>query len=317
MMFAWPWAFVLLPLPWLIWWRLPARVSADRLRHPLVQGWLAASEQNEPTRSGRLGFWLWLVWLLLIVALARPQTLGPPLIPNQPGRNIMLVVDLSLSMTEADMEWQGRPLSRYQAVQIVVGDFVRQRRGDALGLVVFGDFAALQAPLTPDVDAVEGVLSTLQPGMAGNSTAIGDGLVMAVQRLHEVEADNPVIILLSDGENSPDSLPPELGIEAAQAGGVHIHTIGFGAEPRLGVFSMSNSSVDEATLMDIAEQTGGQYFRARSTAELIEVYRQLDLLEPSPQRSLNSRQASDWFWLPTLLALLFLGLGRWLARRPL
>ncbi|WP_157954457.1 VWA domain-containing protein [Saccharospirillum mangrovi] len=318
MSLAWPWALLALPLPWLIWWRLPARVSADRLRHPLVHSWLAASDSREPARSGRLGFWLWLVWLLLIVALARPQTLGPPLIPTQPGRNIMLVVDLSLSMAEADMEWQGRPLSRYQAVQAVVGDFVRQRRGDALGLVVFGDFAALQAPLTPDVEAVEGVLRTLQPGMAGNSTAIGDGLAMAVQRLHEVQASDAVIILLSDGENTAGELSPQQGAEAAEASGVRVHSIGFGAEPRLGVFSMSGSTVDEATLKEIAERTGGQYFRARSTEELAEVYRQLDALEPSPQRSLNARQARDWFWLPALVALLVLSLGRWLAlaRRP-
>ncbi|MFG1498358.1 VWA domain-containing protein [Saccharospirillum sp. HFRX-1] len=310
MIFAWPWALLALPLPWLLWWRLPARATADRLRHPVVQGWLGDSNEREPARSGRAGFWLWLVWALLIVALARPQTLGPPLIPAQPGRNMMLVVDLSLSMAEADMQWQNQTVSRYQAVQAVVGDFVRQRRGDALGLIVFGDFAALQAPLTPDVDAVEAVLATLQPGMAGNSTAIGDALALAVQRLRQAQAEEAVIILLSDGENTAGELQPWQGAEAAEASGVRVHSIGFGADPRLGVFSMTNSTVDEATLSAIAEQTGGRYFRARSTQELATVYQQLNALEPSRQRSLNSRQTHDWFWLPSLAALGLLTLGR-------
>lgn len=310
MIFAWPWALLALPLPWLLWWRLPARATADRLRHPLVQSWLGSRREREPARSGRAGFWLWLVWPLLILALARPQTLGPPLIPSQPGRSMMLVVDLSLSMAEADMQWQGQTISRYQAVQAVVGDFVRQRRGDALGLIVFGDFAALQAPLTPDVDAVEAVLATLQPGMAGHSTAIGDALALAVQRLRQAQAEEAVIILLSDGENTAGELVPTQGADAAEASGVRVHSIGFGAEPRLGVFTLSNSAVDEATLSAIAEQTGGRYFRARSTEELAAVYQQLNALEPSPQRSLNSRQTHDWFWIPALVALCLLALGR-------
>jgi len=310
MIFAWPWALLALPLPWLLWWRLPARATADRLRHPVVQGWLGDSREREPTRSSRAGFWLWLVWVLLIAALARPQTVGPPLIPVQPGRSMMLVVDLSLSMAEADMQWQTQTVSRYQAVQAVVGDFVRQRRGDALGLIVFGDFAALQAPLTPDVDAVDGVLATLQPGMAGNSTAIGDALALAVQRLRQAQTEDAVIILLSDGENTAGELMPWQGAEAAEASGVRVHSIGFGAEPRLGVFTMSNSSVDEVTLSSIAEQTGGRYFRARSTQELAAVYQQLDALEPSAQRSLNNRQTHDWFWGPALAALALLALGR-------
>lgn len=314
MIFAWPWMLLALPMPVLLWWRLPAQVAADRLRHPLIQSWVAGGVERETTPAGRSGFWLWLVWPLLILALARPQTLGPPLIPEQPGRNLMLVVDLSLSMAEADMQWQGQTISRYQAVQAVVGDFVKQRRGDALGLIVFGDFAALQAPLTPDVDAVDAVLATLQPGMAGNRTAIGDALALAVQRLRQVQTSEAVIILLSDGENTAGELIPAQGAEAAQASGVRVHSIGFGAEPRLGVFTMSGSSVDEATLAGIAKQTGGRYFRARSTEELAAVYQQLNALEPSPQRTLNHRQTHDWFWLPALVALALLTLGRLLSR---
>ncbi|WP_146171160.1 VWA domain-containing protein [Saccharospirillum sp. MSK14-1] len=315
MIFAWPWALLALPLPWLLWWQLPARATADRLQHPLMQRWLGSHRDQEPARSGRSGFWLWLVWPLLIVALARPQTLGPPLIPAQPGRSLMLVVDLSMSMAEADMRWQNQTISRYQAVQAVVGDFVRQRRGDALGLIVFGDFAALQAPLTPDVDAVEGVLATLQPGMAGSRTAIGDALALAVQRLRQSQADNAVIILLSDGANTTGEVLPAQSAEAAEASGIRVHSIGFGAEPRLGVFTMSNSAVDEAALSAIADRTGGRYFRARSTEELAAVYQQLNALEPSPQRSLNSRQTHDWFWVPALVALVLLALGRWLSGR--
>lgn len=314
MTLAWPWALLALPAPWLVWRFWPAPLAADRLEHPWLADWVQVSPGSR-SRPARSGFWLWLVWGLLVVALARPQSIGPPLIPAQTGRDLMLVVDLSLSMSETDMDWQGQRISRIQAVQAVVGDFVRQRRGDALALVVFGDFAAVQAPLTPDVEAVAGLLATLRPGMAGNSTAIGDGLGLAVQRLRQADSEDAAIILLSDGENTAGELSPDQGAEAARASGIAIHAIGFGGDSQLGVFGLGGSGVDEASLERLARHTGGHYFRARSTAELAAVYRRLDELEPSPGRGLRDRLTREWFWLPAAAALALLVTGQALGLR--
>ncbi|GGX73585.1 VWA domain-containing protein [Saccharospirillum salsuginis] len=311
MSLAWPWIFVLLPLPWLIWRFAPGTSRRDPLEHPYLASWVQR-EGRAPASSGRQrGVWLWLVWALLLVALARPQTVGEPIMPEQPGRSLMLVVDMSRSMLEEDMTWQGRYITRYQAVQNVVGDFVRQRQGDALGLVVFGDFADIQAPLTPDIEAVRELLLDLIPGMAGNGTAIGDGLGLAVKRLRDVSVPDKVIVLLSDGENNAGRLTPAEAAKAAAASDIRVHAIGFGGEPRIGLFgTRSGDGVDERALRNLAEQTGGQYFRARSTDELEAVYERIDELEPSALDGPEHRLAREWFWVPTALALGLLALGR-------
>lgn len=317
MTFAWPWALLLLPLPWLVWRFWPSAEPRDRLEHPYLIHWAnpGAGSDKQSGSIGR-GFWLWLVWGLMVLALVRPQTLGPPLVPETPARNLMLVVDMSGSMQEADMEWQNQRITRYQAVQSVVSDFVERRQGDAVGLVVFGDFADIQAPLTPDTQAVSELLAGLRPGMAGENTAIGDGLGLAVKRLRALDARDKVVILLSDGENTAGKLTPDQGAEAAAASDIRVHTIAFGGEIRPGMFGMlSGAGVDERALTRIAEQTEGQFFRARSTGELEAVYQQLDKLEPSPRSGQELRLAREWFWLPAGLAWLLLVLGPLLQHR--
>lgn len=311
MSIAWPWVFLLLPLPWLVWRLTPPSKAEDPLSHPYLATWVASEPGHiKSAPQARRGFWLWLVWLALLVALARPQTVGAPLVPEQPGRNLMLVVDMSRSMLQEDMAWQGRRITRYQAVQAVVGDFVSERQGDALGLVVFGDFADIQAPLTPDTEAVRELLFDLVPGMAGNGTAIGDGLGLAVKRLRDVEAPDKVIVLLSDGENNSGRLTPSEAAKAAAESNIWVHTIGFGGNPRLGLFGLVGDDVDEQALQGLADQTGGRYFRARSTEELQAVYERIDDLEPSAQDGPEQRLVREWFWVPGTLALVLLMLGR-------
>lgn len=311
MSLAWPWVFLLLPLPWLIWRFVPGASRRDPLEHPYLASWAQTDSRAPATASRRRGLWLWLVWALLLVALARPQTVGEPIMPDQPGRSLMLVVDMSRSMLEEDMAWEGRRITRYRAVQHVVGDFVRERQGDALGLVVFGDFADIQAPLTPDTEAVRDLLLDLVPGMAGNGTAIGDGLGLAVKRLRDVSVPDKVIVLLSDGENNSGRLTPADAGKAAAASDIRVHTIGFGGERRAGLFGMlGGEGVDERALENLAEQTGGRYFRARSTEELDAVYERIDSLEASVLDSPEQRLAREWFWVPATLALLLLALGR-------
>jgi Ca-activated chloride channel family protein len=304
-----------MPVPWIVGRWFPAVDVGDRLDHPLLARWSAGRAQASGN-SRRQSRWLWLVWALLLLALARPQTLGPWVEPEQPARAIMMVVDLSRSMEEPDMEWRGQRVRRYQAVQQVVGDFARERRGDALGLVVFGEFADTQAPLTPDVDAVRELLFDVLPGMAGDSTAIGDALGLAVRRLRDQPTLDPVILLLSDGENNAGELEPMEAAAAARDSGIRVHTIAFGRPGGAEVFGLvRGAGVDVETLGRVARVTGGELFVAENTDELAAVYDRIDELEPSPRTSQARRLAQEWFWLPALAALLVIMIGQH-ARLP-
>jgi Ca-activated chloride channel family protein len=305
MNFAWPWFIAALPLLWLV----PASKSSAQqgaLNHPYLA--TLASPQNSLTSKRKLSlFWI-LSWLFLILALMRPQWIGEPITNSQAGRSIFLSVDLSESMLTEDMSWNGASTYRYKAVQEVVSEFVEQRKGDFLGLVVFGSFAAVQAPLTPDTGAVQKLLFDLIPGMAGKSTAIGDGLAQAVKQLRESKSKDKIIILLSDGANNSGSISPTDAITAAQKSGIRVYTIGFGGDPSVSsIFSfMRASSIDEDTLKTIAEQTDGQYFRATSAGELQQVFELIDKLETDEKDIDNFRQINELYWLPLILALLFL-----------
>jgi Ca-activated chloride channel family protein len=315
MTMAWWWILLLMPVPWIVGRWFPAVDVGDRLDHPLLARWSAGRAQASGN-SRRQSRWLWLVWALLLLALARPQTLGPWVEPEQPARAIMMVVDLSRSMEEPDMEWRGQRVRRYQAVQQVVGDFARERRGDALGLVVFGEFADTQAPLTPDVDAVRELLFDVLPGMAGDSTAIGDALGLAVRRLRDQPTLDPVILLLSDGENNAGELEPMEAAAAARDSGIRVHTIAFGRPGGAEVFGLvRGAGVDVETLGRVARVTGGELFVAENTDELAAVYDRIDELEPSPRTSQARRLAQEWFWLPALAALLVIMIGQH-ARLP-
>jgi Ca-activated chloride channel family protein len=310
MTLAWWWMLALMPVPWLIARLFKAVDAGDRLDHPVLARW-SGGGARAGGKSRLKSRWLWLVWALLLVALARPQTLGPWVEPEQPARAIMLVVDVSRSMEEPDMEWDGQRVRRYQAVQQVVGDFARQRQGDALGLVVFGEFADTQAPLTPDVEAVRDLLFDVLPGMAGDSTAIGDALGLAVRRLRSQPVTDPVILLLSDGENNAGELEPMEAAGAARDSGIRVHTIAFG-QSRSGNFFglMRGAGVDVETLGRVARETGGELFVAENTDELARVYDRIDTIEPSPRSGQPQRLAADWFWVPALAALLVLVAGQ-------
>lgn len=316
MSFAWLWAFALLPLPWVIRrWVKPVE-AGDRLEHPLLFQWANRSPQPG-VRTGSKGIWLWLAWALLVLALARPQTSGPLILLDEPARHMMLVLDLSLSMEEPDMTWQGAQVSRYFALQRVVDEFLQQRQGDAVGVAVFGDFAAIHTPLTPDIAAVRSMVDELRPGMAGRQTAMGDGLGLAVQRLRDYEAPDKVVILLSDGDNNAGELEPQEAAQAAAASNIRVYSIAFGGERQTGVFSLfQGSQMDEAQLQRVSDLTGGQFFRARSTEELLQVYQRISELESGQFRTLPQRQVQEHFFWPLLLALGLIVLGGfWKNRR--
>jgi Ca-activated chloride channel family protein len=255
----------------------------------------------------------WLVWLLLVTALANPTWLDEPItLPNE-GRDIMLAVDLSGSMTEQDMAYQGQYVDRLTMVKAVLSDFIEQRQGDRLGLILFGDTAFLQTPLTRDVKTVSQMLSEAQIGLVGRATAIGDALGLSVKRFASKDESNRIVVLLTDGQNTAGNLDPEEALLLAREEGIKVYTIGVGSDnPRgfslFNMGGMSGGSLDETLLKRIAEQTGGLYFRAKDVAGLQQIYQELDKLEPISADEQTFRPQSALFYFPLLIALTLIGL---------
>ncbi|WP_278405255.1 vWA domain-containing protein [Pseudoalteromonas ruthenica] len=313
--FAWPWAFALLPLPWLI-----ALIAGKQKHHSTLMLRIHAlahmgMTNTKATPSRKWPHWLLaIVWALVVASAANPVFRGEPITLSEPGRDIMLAVDLSGSMREQDMAYQGRFVDRLSVVKAVLSEFISQRRGDQLGLILFADTAFLQTPLTRDVDTVAQMLEESQIGLVGRATAIGDALGLSVKRFNEKSQSNKVVILLTDGQNTAGNLKPEEALILAKDAGVKVYTVGVGADGRNqgGLFSMLGSSgamLDESLLKTIAEQTGGQYFRATDTQSLANIYKELDALEPQAEQEQTFRPVDALFYLPLSGALLMLFLA--------
>jgi Ca-activated chloride channel family protein len=287
----WPWVFFLLPLPFVATRLLGPIASRDvALRVPNAEAFrdlAPARSARAPRRSSR--FLLWCAWIALLVAAARPQLIGPPTDLPVSGRDLLLAVDISGSMNTEDMLLDGQPVDRLTVVKRVAREFIERRRGDRVGLVLFGSNAYLQAPLTFDLATLAALLEETPIGIAGGKTAIGDAIGLSVKRLRDRPADARVLILLTDGANNVGEVLPLKAAELAAIAGVRIHTIGVGAESmRVPGFFRDrvvnpSADLDEPTLRAIAERTGGRYFRARDTAELESIYRLIDALEPIEQ----------------------------------
>jgi Ca-activated chloride channel homolog len=311
--FAWPWVFVLLPLPWLVWRALKPAMPGQALRLPHAS--LAWNVGDRVSTRGA-SFWLLaLGWVCLVTAAARPQTLGPPQAQQHSGRAMMLAVDLSGSMQTPDMQLGGQQLSRFGAVEAIAGDFISRRKGDELGLVLFGTHAFLVTPITYDLDAVRAQLQSAVVGLPGTETAIGDAIAVATKRLAALPEQARVLILLTDGVNNSGSISPQDAAKAAKAAGVRIYTIGIGATrmtvPGLFGDSVINPSADlDADMLTyIAHETGGQFYRATDGNQLADSYRAIDALEPMPQQGPSLRLRHELFRAPLIAAALCLLCG--------
>ncbi len=316
----WPYLLALVPLPLIVRWLSKAQdQSASAIQVPFFKTVNGLKESQLDSNSGH---WakaslLWLMWLSLLLAAARPTWVGEPINLPQDRRDLMLAVDISGSMQETDMLVNQRYTNRITAVKAVVGDFVQKRAGDRLGLILFGQQGYLQTPLTYDAKTVNQQLQEAQLGFAGNATAIGDSIGLAIKRLRDRPADSRVLILLTDGANTAGTDPTQAATIAAEAQ-IRIHTVGVGAEEIIekGFFGRSrrvnpSRDLDENTLRLIADKTGGKYFRARDPKELQQIYAEIDSLEPIPEeqtfrptRSLLHWPLSAAFALTALLILL-------------
>ena len=246
--------------------------------------------------------------MLLIAAIARPQWIGEPIeLPNT-GRDLMLGLDLSGSMQIEDMQIGNRLVPRITAVKSIAADFTQRRQGDRVGLILFGTRAYLQAPLTFDLETVTRFIDEAQLGFAGEDTAIGDALGLAIKRLRDRPATSRIFILLTDGQDTASTVDPMEAAALAAQLDVKIYTIGISRN--LGRTTRGRVEVDEAMLNAVAEATGGRYFRATSPAELEASYALLDTLEPVEQDASTFRPKRALSWVPLLGAL---GLACWLA----
>jgi Ca-activated chloride channel family protein len=314
MLLYWPWLLLVLPLPFLLRFILPARepVQQAALKVPFLEDF-GEGESRVVTPNRRWLLWLAaMAWVCLVLAAARPQWLGEPLELAVSGRDLMLAVDVSGSMKEKDFIINNQYVDRLTAIKHVAGQFIQRRVGDRLGLILFGTQAYLHVPLTFDRKTVQTLLNEAFIGITEDDpqTSIGDAIGMAIKRLQDQKTDSRVLILLTDGANTAGEMTPLKAAELAAKHQLKIYTIGIGADEML-VRSLFGSrrvnpsaDLDEKTLTAIADTTGGRYFRARNSEELEHIYAILDQLEPVEKDKQYFRPKSELYAWPLGLALL-------------
>lgn len=310
--FVWPWVFLLLPAPLLVYWGVPKATRDDAA--VFVPFFAEVAGFAGQAQSGRLHFFrllfLTAIWCLLVVALGRPQWIGDPVALPVSGRDLLVAVDISGSMGQEDMVIGNSQVSRITLVKKVLNEFLDRRTGDRVGLILFGTEAYIQAPLTFDRQTVKKLFNEAQIGFAGKKTSIGDAIGLAVKRLKERPADHRVLIMLTDGRNTAGNLQPLQAAELGARTGVTIYTIGVGADEIMvrdffGTRRVNPSGdLDEDMLREIARLTDGRYFRARKSEELAEIYQMIDELEPVAQDNEIVRPVKALFHWPLAAALL-------------
>lgn len=304
--FQYPWMVAALVLPLLVHLLLPPfRVRRPALRVPWFDR-LARFAGRRPTESAAVAratrsqtLCHAIIWILLVVALARPQYLEPAIHKTVPTRDLLLLVDLSGSMeTEDFTNQENKRIDRLSAVQAVLADFLSRREGDRVGLIVFGSAAFVQVPFTQDLDVCKRLLEELSVGMAGPKTALGDAIGLAITLFERSEVKQRVIIALTDGNDTGSQVPPAKAARIAADQGIVLHTVAVGDPAAAG-----EEKLDEATLKEMAAATGGKYFFAGDRQQLEGIYDTLDRLETRKVETISHRPRVDLFYWPLAGAL--------------
>ncbi len=253
---------------------------------------------------------------MVIMALARPQSGSTSTEIISEGVDIMLCIDTSGSMNALDFQLDNKRVNRLQVVKKVVNEFIRSRRHDRIGMVVFGEEAFTQCPLTLDYGVLLNFLERLEIGMAGDTTAIGSALATCVKRLKDIKAKSKVVILLTDGRNNTGTISPATAADIAITYGIKVYTIGVGTEGEAPFqveslfgthYVYQKVDLDEETLKDIAQKTGGRYFRATNTEALKTIYQQIDAMEKSQAKIKEYHDYTElfhWFLIPGVVCIL-------------
>ena len=306
--FAWIWLLLLLPLPWLA--RKLMKAAPDAGMQALRVPWFAMMSESASgwMKKPLLTALAIIAWCLLVLAAARPQWVGEIETLPVTGRDLLLAVDISGSMDTQDMFLEDKAVNRLAVVKKVAGEFIQGRRGDRVGLVLFGSRAYLQTPLTFDTETTAILLDESEIGLAGRETAIGDAIGLSVKRLREDAASERVLVLLTDGANTSGEVQPMQATEFAAREGLKIYTVGVGADEMMvrdffgSRLVNPSADLDEDTLKAIAERTGGAYFRARDAEALADIYEQLDKLEPVESDQEAIRPVDELFFWPLGIA---------------
>lgn len=307
LVFAAPWVALMLPLPGLVWWLAPPHAErTSALRIPFFRqltdatGSAASEGAQVLTRRPLQMIAAILCWILLVAGLARPERLGDPITITNAARDLVLAVDISGSMDDRDLVApDGSRVQRLQAVKDVVAEFVAERQGDRIALIVFGARAFIQAPFTEDLDSVAELLNQTQVGMAGPNTAIGDAIGLAIRSFEDSEIEERLLILLSDGADTASTMSPINAAEIAAQEGITIYTIGVGNPDGSG-----EERLDPATLEDIAQRGGGAFYYADDVTALTEIYAEIDTLNPRVTDSATYQPREPLSHIPFALALL-------------
>jgi Ca-activated chloride channel family protein len=301
----WPWVLLAAPLPLLLTlFARPYRTRFEAVHLPFFDE-IAHATGMTPGPGATVLRRSWLeravgavVWLALLLALARPQWVDPPVERIQPGRDMLLAVDISQSMGERDFaDAGGRRIERLAAVKQVLDGFIASRRGDRIGLIVFGDAAYLQTPLTLDHELLRQLLASVQVGMAGPRTMIGDAVGLAIRLLAESDARHKVLIVLSDGNDTGSRVPPDTAARIARERGVTLHAVAIGDPATRGA-----DKVSLATLRDIARLGGGRFAMGTDLRQLQAIYAELDALEKLDFKTLSYRAKHPLYHWPLGLA---------------
>ncbi len=308
--FHWPWAFLLLPLPLLaLRWLPPQRQFPNALRVPFYQRLRAAESQPSKRRRQRVPTIPLLIWLLLLFALSQPLWLGNDRPRPISGRDLMLLIDVSGSMRRMDFTLDGKAADRLSVVKRVAARFTHGRRGDRLGLILFGDKAYLRASPSHDHQAVIELIDEAEIALAGESTAIGDALGLAVKYLRRLDSASRVAVLLTDGANNEGRILPRQAARLARQEGIRVYTIGVGApdvpapNPYGPWSSEAAGRFEREVLRDMAGITGGHFFHALDSDGLQQAYDRLDLLEPALGADVQHYLAQPLYPWPLGLAL--------------
>jgi Ca-activated chloride channel family protein len=302
----WPWLLLLLPLPWIVTFK--RKIEAPSYVAPHLPLFEAAKSlgfghiEHEQSTARWKTLILLLAWISLVIATCRPTYIGDQVDIPLSGRDLMLAIDISPSMEEKDMQIKGSQVTRLQVVKKVVSEFVENRTGDRIGLILFGSEPYVQSPLSFDTVTVNTLLQEAYLGMAGNATAIGDAITLGVKRLRQRPEQSRVLILLSDGANTAGEIPPEKAAQFAEKENIKIYTVGIGADEMIersffGSRKVNPSAdLDEEMLKHLAELTGGQYFRAKTSQQLTAIYQAINDLEPVEQETRSFRPTKALFY---------------------
>lgn len=299
--FAHFWVLLLLPLPWLAGRFFKAHRENRRAVYVPFMQKLAELSGNKPGSGAvvikpvRIQRWLNpLIWVLTLTALARPQWIEEPVVKELPMRDLLLAVDLSGSMEEEDfVNDNGQRITRLAAVKEVLGKFLEERDGDRVGLIFFGTAPFVQAPFTDDLGVIQELLNEAEVRMAGPQTMLGDAVGLAIHVFENSELDERVVILLTDGNDTGSSMPPIEAAKVAADRGITLHVVAMGDPATIG-----EPAIDEVTLRQMAETTGGRYFHGTDRVELEGIYEEINRLETRLVETLGYRPRKDLFIWP-------------------